>query len=431
MPVNSATSTKSTLTITSVQPLSLPLSEKWRIPKSHIKLGIGLAVLLAGAYGILSEQNFVSSSNAIVSAYVVVVRTPIDGIVQDLPASANLHVRDGQSLGYVENPRVDQQHLENLRVVEERARSEADAMATEQAALEQQRRELLARTQAHAKAVTNRIQLNIVQNERLLFARQAAEKQASLDLDRGRKLRQSGIIADAELDRLQTQYDIALKETQAQQAVVSAARAEAVSAAKGVYIEPGDNEIDYSRQRYDDVRLRLADIDRALAALQIQANAAREDLDKETHHAELMTRADLASPVSALLWKIDAMNGERVATGDSIAEFVDCNRSFVLVDVLQDRVPDLAVGAPARVRLSGEVEERWGTVAAITADPRKDENHKLAALPAHDINDSRAIVRIDLNPSDFRGECLVGRTARVLISTQGSSLASRWVRRNF
>jgi len=183
MSVNSANPVKSTLAITSVQPLSLPLSEKWRIPKSHIKLGIGLTVLLAGAYGILSEQNFVSSSSAIVSAYVVAVRTPINGIVQNLPASANLHVRDAQSLGYVENPRVDQQHLENLRIVEGRARSEADAMSTEQAALKQERCELLNRTHAHAKAVANRIQLNILQNERLLFARQAAEKQAAIDLD--------------------------------------------------------------------------------------------------------------------------------------------------------------------------------------------------------------------------------------------------------
>lgn len=144
-----------------------------------------------------------------------------------------------------------------------------------------------------------------------------------------------------------------------------------------------------------------------------------------------MTRADLSAPVSGLLWKIDNINGERVATGDSIAEFVDCNRSFVLVEVPQDRVPDLAVGSQARVRLSGEVEERWGTVAAVTTGLSKDENRKLAALPSRNVNDSRAIVRVDLNPGDFLGECLVGRTARVLLSTQGSSLATRWIRRNF
>jgi multidrug resistance efflux pump len=66
---------------------------------------------------VFSEQNFVSSSNAVVSAYVVVVRTPIDGLVQALPAAPNLHVQRGQNLGYVENPPVDEQQLENLRVI--------------------------------------------------------------------------------------------------------------------------------------------------------------------------------------------------------------------------------------------------------------------------------------------------------------------------
>jgi multidrug resistance efflux pump len=66
---------------------------------------------------VFSEQNFVSSSNAVVSAYVVVVRTPIDSLVQALPAAPNLHVQRGQNLGYVENSPVDEQHLENLRVI--------------------------------------------------------------------------------------------------------------------------------------------------------------------------------------------------------------------------------------------------------------------------------------------------------------------------
>jgi multidrug resistance efflux pump len=181
-----------------------------------VKITVGLSVLMVGGYGLFSEQNFVSSSNAVVSAYVVAVRTPIDGLVQGLPAAANLRVQRGQNLGYVENPRVDQQHLENLRVIEERARSEADALLIEQASLQQQQKELLARAQAHAKAVANRIQLDLLADERVLLARQTAVKQAALDLERARQLRASGIIADADFERRQTQYDIAVKEAQAQ-----------------------------------------------------------------------------------------------------------------------------------------------------------------------------------------------------------------------
>ena len=307
--------------------------------KGRVKITIGLSVLLAGGYGVFSEQNAISSSNAVVSAYVVVVRTPIDGVVQALPSPPNLHVRPGQSLGYIENARVDEQHLENLRVIEERARSEADAMVIEQSALGLQQKELLARARAHAKAVSGRIQLKLLGEQRVLLVKQAAEKQASLDLERGRKLREGGIIADADLQRLQTQYEIATKETQAQQAAVSEERAEADSAAQGIFIEPGYSDIDYSRQRADEIGLRLADIEHSLAALQIQAQSAKEDLDKESQRAQLMSRADLVSPISGLLWKLDAMNGERVGTGDSVAEFVDCEQAFVLVKFRRTECP--------------------------------------------------------------------------------------------
>jgi multidrug resistance efflux pump len=419
---NSTTSLKAALTLSPAIPQRGLLAHKLPIPNGRLKIAIGLGVLLAGTYGILSEHNFISTNDAVVSAYVVVVRTPIDGIVQGLLPASNLHVRQGQSLGHVEDSPFDQQRLENLRTVEARARSEAEALLIEKSTLEQQEVELLARANAHAKAVSKRIQLNLQGDERLLFARQAAAKQAEHNLQRGHLLRQSGIISDAEVDRLQTQYEIASKESQAQQAVVSAAHSEANSAAKGIFIEPGYSEIDYSRQRYDDIRLRLADINRSIAALQIQAQAARDDLSKESH-------AELTSPTSGLLWKLDAVNGERVATGDPVAEFVDCNQAFVLVEIPQDRVPDLAVGAQARIRLSGEVEERYGTLASVAIDPRKDNNHKLAAVPLRDLSDQRAIARVDLN--EFHGECLVSRTARVLISTHGTSVASRWFRQNF
>lgn len=193
---DSSISAKSTLAAAApAAPLTIPLTDKWGMNKGRLKITVGLSVLLAGAYGVFSEQNFVSSSSAVVSAYVVVVRTPIDGVVQALPAAPNLHVPRGQNLGYVENPRVDQQHVENLRVIEECDRPEAEAMFTEQASLRQQQKELLVRAQAHAKAVSNRIQLDVLGDERVLLAKQAAQKQASLDLEQRRKLRESRVIA--------------------------------------------------------------------------------------------------------------------------------------------------------------------------------------------------------------------------------------------
>jgi multidrug resistance efflux pump len=400
-------------------------------PKVPIKLIVAGSAALAGAYGMFSEQNYVSSSNAVVSAFVVSVRTPVDGLVRGLPPTVNLQVQEGEVLGHIDNPLVDRQHLENLRVIEERARSEADAISVEKNSLEEQRKQLLARAKVHAASVTARLNLRILEDERLALVKEAAQKQAALDLARAHQLRDAGIISAADLDKAQTQYDIAVKETQAQQAALSASHAEANSAARGIYIEPGNNEIDYSRQRSDEIELRLADINHTLAALESQAQAAKEDLDKESARINQMAQSDLVSPISGLLWKLDAMNGERINSGDSVAEFVDCSQSFVLADIPQDRVPDIMVGAQARIKLSGESNERSGIITAINAGQQKEQNRKLAAAPLFTVGEQPYTARVDFASGELPEGCSVGRTARVLLATRGTSLASRMFRRNF
>lgn len=413
-------------------PSLLPSPRKWRINSRPLKLGVAGVLLCAGAYGIFSEQHFVATHNAIVSAYVVSLRTPIDGVVAGLPTAAGMRVQNGSLLGRVDNPRVDQEHLENLRVIEERARSEADAIVAERDSLEMQRRDLLARSDAYAKAVLARLKLQTTEATNLLNAKHVAVRQAAADLDRGRKLREAGIISAADFDRLQAQYDVAVQEEKAQEANLAAVRVATRAAAKGVHSEPGaTNDVAYSRQRSDEIAVHLAEINRDLTALEAQARAAAEDLEKEKQRTELMRRADLLAPVSGMLWKLEAMNGERVGTGDAVAELVDCNQGFVLAEIPQERVPDIALGGVARIKLSGESSDRTGTVLSVGGDPRKEDNRKFAAFPLQDTVQQLSTVRVGLPPAASPGECIIGRTARVLLPTIHSSLVSRWMRRYF
>ncbi len=64
-------------------------------------------------------------------------------------------MKEGEILGHVENPRTDQEHLENLRLAKEGAWSEAGAIEVEQKELEKQRRELQWRASTYTKAVGN------------------------------------------------------------------------------------------------------------------------------------------------------------------------------------------------------------------------------------------------------------------------------------
>ncbi len=74
------TSAKNEMVSSAALPASVGMAEKLGFAKLRWKLVAGIAVLGMGLYGVLSEQNYVSAPNAVVSAYVVSVRTPIDGI---------------------------------------------------------------------------------------------------------------------------------------------------------------------------------------------------------------------------------------------------------------------------------------------------------------------------------------------------------------
>ena len=115
------------------------------------------------------------------------------------------------------------------------------------------------------------------------------------------------------------------------------------------------------------------------------------------------------------------MNGERLGTGDTVLSTIDCNRPFLLASVPQDRVPEVDLHGRAKLRLSGEFVERYGTVVSVAGSTERS-NRKFASKPAQKEGERVATVLIRLDPdaSADNGQaesCIVGRTARVLIPT--------------
>ena len=102
---------------------------------------------------------------------------------------------------------------------------------------------------------------------------------------------------------------------------------------------------------------------------------------------------------------------------------VYCREAFVLAPIAQERVPEIEIGSIARFRLSGEREERQGTLASISGTPSGNGIRKLAALPFRSDDEKTVTVRIALSPANAANGCDIGRTAQVSIPiTRTSSL---------
>lgn len=416
-------------------PLTAIRARPIRMPRRFIKMGVGGSILFAGIYGVIAENKYISTNDAVISTYVLAVRTPIDGTVTGLPLAAGVFVHHGDLLGRVDNPRVNLEHLDNLLTVEDTAQSTADALVVEQQKLARQQRALVGRSNAHIGAVADRLKMAVAEAERLLEAKKAALQEATIELERGRKLHEAGILDTADYDKLVSAQQIADKEHSAQQADLDSVRGQAGAAERGLLAEPGaNNDVSYSRQRADELAIKLAENSSVLLSSQAQADESQAAVEAESTRAELMRHTDLRSPIDGLIWKLNAVNSEHAASGDSILSLVDCRRQFLVAEVPQNRLPDITLRETAHFRLVGESQERTGTVLSVSGDAQYGAESKLAAFPRTGSSQGLATVIIDIDNASSHPDvesCLVGRSARVLIPTASTNLASRWIREHF
>jgi multidrug resistance efflux pump len=397
-----------------------PLTQKhllWRPAKILAALG----VLGAGIHAILAEQGYVASDLAIVTAYTTAIRSPIEGYVSGLPQNVGGILPAGAILAQIRNERIDDSRLRELEARRSRLQAERAAQQVERETLLASRAGLQARAATFAQLAQADQAGQATEAARLLQARVAQRDRLRRELERRVRLAGEGIAPPAELDRLRGEAQAADSEAEAQHARWEMLVARAASAGRGVLVDGGASEIAYSAQRVDEIDLRLATADRLSGTLAAQLEETEQLLIAEQRRDASQRQAALALPAEAMLWRLSASNGERIATGDTVAEVISCRADFLIVDIAQNRLPEVALGQVARFRLSGEGEERLGRVVTVSglAEPRQER--KLAVTlppPEHPM----ASVRVALDSAGGGQGCLVGRTARVLLPTHGGAL---------
>jgi multidrug resistance efflux pump len=373
----------------------------------------------------LVQQRVVTSEEAIVSAYVAAVRTPIEGNVSGIALRVGSRVEQGSVIGHVENPRAYDQQLENLTFRQQEDHGTVGALGGEISELLRQKSELEGRAEVHQSAVCARLERRLRQAAALVDAKRVASQQAGLELERSRNLYDVGVVTEADFERRQSESEIAKFEQTAAEAEVAELQTELDAAGKGILAEPGvSGDVPYSQQRIDEIKLRLADLHATRANLVFRADQTAANVTRQVKHSELMRSSAIIAPVTGTVWRLESTNGEHIGNGDTLTEIVDSSHPFLLISIPQDRVPDIQLGAQVKFKLSGEAQQRTGTVVSIAGLTGDDENRRFAAIPLPNSTKRMAAVRVrfdDMQSNDG----LVGRTARAVISANGRNLLSQ------
>lgn len=405
-----------------------------RFSKSKMKLLLAFFFSAAGLYGIFSDSEYISTSDAVISAYTLDVRTPVEGTLSDLPIAAGGIVAKGQVLARVENPLFDQRSYDDLAAQRVRAESSVAALERERGMLQAEKRQLEARTGKYLVMVTNRMNDQIHVAERSLGALKNSLDQSQIDLKRGAGLHDAGIMADADYEKLLLNRNVLAEQVKEAEADLAVNNTEAYAAGHGILSEPGtNNDVAYSQQRVDEIAILLAANARQLATAHAEATEAENAMARESARNNSLAEYQISSPLTGQIWRLNSINDEHVEAGTSVVTLIDCSRQFVLVEISQDRMADIEVGRTAWMRITGEKEERESQVLSIQSDPQMDFDHKLAALPYREPNQKLASVVLSL-AQDGAGQelgCAAGRGVHVRIPVRQNSYFSRTVRRIF
>lgn len=412
---------------------ALPVERNGRIwTRRNLKFAAAFALLGAAGYALLSGQGFVTCDNAVVSAYTFSLRAPISGYVSGLGIKVGDPVAAGATLVHLAENRLDDQRFIDLTNLLTRLRSNRHAYEQERAELATQHDALLARAEARDQSEAVYLRLQAAEAERQIHLQEAVQDLAHRDFARKDTLGQTGYTAAADVDKSRSvakQADMSVEAATARHAYL---RLQAEVANRGVLLESGSADVSYSSQRADELAMKLAEVDREIAYLTASEAETAGRLDAERKHLDMLRSADLIAPSAGMLWKLRVSEGEHTGVGYTVADIIDCRSAFIVAAVPQDRFSDVEIGGAARVRLSGETTDRAGRVVSLTGEVSLTNDRNLAAAPpVQRVATATARIEVAASGNSAR-ECLVGRTARVLLpASPDSGLLAGLARRFF
>lgn len=390
----------------------------------RLGIGIGLLAIVGAIY--LPYAFFTYSSTAVVSARIITLTTPIDGIVARAPPPPGTEVQAGEVIAKFVNTTVDRSTLSELKV-------EKASLEERITSLEQEKKNLLSIKSELEES--KKIYLDS-QAERLEYDIQRAKKRYEelLDsvtensrlLNRKKHLFGKGDVSLSSLDTTFFSAERAIKV--AEQAKLDWDRMvkELNVLRKGIFInQDGRAEVVYQDQRNDEIRIRLEEIESRLLESRTRLKAIEERIKIEaTRLSGFESREIRASDFSVIL-RSYVMEGTHVDEKTKVVDVIDCTKVFVDMTIHEGYFEKIKIGERVSIKLRGSPKHLHGTVSHIRggATFAEPEKNLAGVAPIRKPHEMQVLIQIDQedlynSASDF---CHVGRTGEVSFKSIRSS----------
>lgn len=367
-----------------------------------------------------SKYTSVASLDAVVNGVVIDIKTPQEGIIKSLKADTGSIIKKDVILLSVENDQVS--NLE-AKQISSRLSSQQSQLVSAEGQLDQ----LLSLTDLLQSDNQNQKRLEVSdysdRNEQFesdLRGAIARAKLAGLNYDRAVFLQKEGAYSQSVLDLAKVEFQARQSEVESLEARRQSILTNREAASIGLTLERTRSNSD-PRIRLEEVQLQISNQQRTIIALRQSIDDAKSELIEANADVNRRRNAIVKSPVSGVIWKLGAREGQLVRQEQSIGQMIDCSKRWVDVYVEEQSVEAIQIGMPAKIELyAASTLVLNGKVSLIRSGLGRFNAGEDVAITIPQNLPRTAQVRVDLDKNSDLGApnvfCYIGYTGKVTLN---------------
>lgn len=385
----------------------------------HIsRIAFALVLLVVIGFVYLPHLFYTYSITAIVSAPVISITSPIEGILKDAPPIMGTELKAGDVIGVVENPRFDRWRLDDMVTEMKGITEKTEAMKQEKEKLEDIKVELAKSFQNYIGSLEERLKIDIQRAKEYLKERGDTISESKAEYLRKSKLYRKGVVAENQADSAFFNAERATKSAEQTKLDIERLQAQLKSLQQGIFINmDGRTEVAYQKQRIDDISMRQHDLDSKIKEATIREEALKKSVMLEEARFKKMSEATITAPFNGVAWRVFSSKGIHVDTTRPILEMVDCSNVFVDTSIHERYFNKVKPGDSATVRLVGDKRVLKGKIQSVRGGSLSESSTAFLAGATQILRPHEIQVMIKIDEKDVESSkadfCYMGRTGEV------------------
>jgi multidrug resistance efflux pump len=406
------------------------------IRSRFVRVAAAVALVVAAAWGFLPYLTYRVAGSAYVNSELIRVTAPIAGrLVPTMPRKGDF-LGQSASVPLIEAVSPDRSRLLDLERQAVLAKENRDLARRQLKEIEAFDFELGVRVEAYRKGIVNRLTRE--------GEEAAAEEAGCLSEFQQRReagwrteaLTRRGLMSEIRSAEVLAQQEAASTRCQVAGAKRTRITVELEAARTGLFLRDGANDVPYSQQQRDRLKLRRQELETLLLQEDLRANQLAAEVAAEQQRTDQLNSYQLAMPAGHVVWSTAASPGSAVTEAQTILDLADCQHRFVVVQLPERDFEQLKPGDAAFIRLVGGDEWRQGQVEQVRGSAARADDRLFAAqVPSAAVGAISAEVSLadETSPTDGKSFCDIGRLAEVRFDRAGfgtvSALAKsvRWL----